>query len=213
MKDATSTHWILTLLALAALTVTAQAQTVYRVVGPDGKVTFSDRPPPGEAGKVTATTASGKAIDLTGQALPFELRQVAAKYPVTLYTAGNCAPCGTGRALLINRGIPFAEKTVETGDDAEALTRISGENTLPFLTIGAQQIKGYSDAEWTQFLNAAGYPATSILPNSYRRESATPLVAVKKPAPAASAPASKPAVAAMPPQPAVSPENPAGIKF
>ena len=144
----------------AALLLTAglaQAQTIYRVVGPDGKVTFSDKPPV-SAANMTATDAGGKATGANGPTLPFELRQVVSKYPVTLYTANNCAPCASGRTLLSGRGIPFTEKTVNTAEDADALQRISGENSLPFLTIGGQQIKGYSESEWTQFLDAAGDP-------------------------------------------------------
>ena len=33
-------------LSLLGLVLSAQAQGVYRIVGPDGKVTFSDQPPP-----------------------------------------------------------------------------------------------------------------------------------------------------------------------
>ena len=196
------------------LTGQAQAQTVYRAVGPDGRITFSDLAP-AAASNVTATGAGGRPI-AASVALPIELRQVASKYPVTLYTSTNCAPCGSGRALLSNRGIPFAEKTVDTAEDSEALQRISGESSLPFLTIGGQQIKGYSDSEWTQFLNAAGYPQTSVLPANFRNPAATPLVAQQKPAvavPAAQAQA-QPSVTAPPGRaPLDTTSNPAGIKF
>ena len=158
----------------------AHAQTIYRAVGADGKVTFSDKPTV-SATNVTATSGGGKPQDIGGPVLPSELRQVVSKYPVTLYTSSNCAPCNTGRSLLNGRGVPFNEKTVSTNDDAQALQRISGDTSLPFLTIGGQQIKGYSDAEWTQFLDAAGYPKKSALPATYRNPVATPLVAVQKP--------------------------------
>lgn len=197
--------------AVLLMAGSAQAQTVYRVVGPDGKVTFSDKPPAASE-QATATGAGGKPLGGGGAALPFELRQVASKYPVTLYTSGNCVPCGSGRALLSSRGIPFAEKTVSTSEDAETLQRISGESSLPFLTIGGQQIKGYSDAEWTQFLDAAGYPKSSVLPASYRSPAATPLVAVQKPAPAAKPEETQ--SPRMPSRPAAdTPPNPAGITF
>ena len=192
----------------------AQAQTVYRLVGPDGKVTFSDKVP-APSDKATATGPGGKPVGNGGATLPFELRQVASKYPVTLYTSNNCAPCGSGRALLSGRGIPFAEKTVNTGEDAEALQRISGESSLPFLTIGGQQIKGFSDSEWTQFLDAAGYPKSSALPASFRNPAATPLVVVQKPAPAAKPEEAQsqraPATPSAPPIDTKS--NPAGITF
>lgn len=204
-------------MAVAGLLGTAAyAQQVYRIVGPDGKVTFSDKPPPSASNaRVTAgTTVSGGGSG--GSALPFELRQIASKYPVTLYTSDGCAPCSSARNMLNSRGIPFTEKTVNAPADIQALQRISGDTGLPFATIGGQQLKGYSDSEWTQFLNAAGYPATSALPSGYRQASATPLVTVAT-APAASTDtaANAPAVPARPTAPPVqaAPSNPAGIKF
>ena len=111
----------------------------------------------------------------------------------------------------MTRGVPFSEKTVKTADDSQALQRLSGEKTLPFATIGSQQLKGFSDAEWTQFLNAAGYPAMSVLLPSYRQLPAVPLVAVTTaPTQPNSALSNNPA----PPR-AAEPvaNNPAGIKF
>ena len=189
----------------------AQAQAIYRVIGPDGKVTFSDKPP-AASDKATALGVGGKPLDNGNTALPFELRQVTSKYPVTLYTSTNCAPCGSGRSLLSNRGIPFTEKTVNTIEDSEALQRISGESSLPFLTIGGQQIKGFSDAEWAQFLDAAGYPKSSLLPANHRNPVAAPLVVVQKPTPVAKPEVAPPQRAPVPP-PLDSTSNPAGIKF
>lgn len=220
MKNAihphTATTRLKTATVCAALLLAAslsQAQAVYRVVGPDGRVTFSDKPP--VAGNATASGAGGKQANSEGASMPYELRQVANKYPVTLYTSSNCNPCDAGRAMLNSRGIPFAEKTISTNEDAEALQRMSSDASLPFLTIGGQQLKGYSDAEWSQFLNAAGYPKKSLLPASYRNPAAAPLVTVQKPAPAAAKPDERPAPRA--PEPSRAPEdntsNPAGIRF
>lgn len=199
--------------ALLLAAVPASAQAVYRIVAPDGKVTFSDKPPVANAG-APASGVAGKTPELAAAVLPLELRQAVNKYPVVLYTASNCAPCGSGRALLSRRGVPFTEKTVNTAEDADALQRISGGNSLPFLTIGGQHIKGYSDSEWTQFLDAAGYPKTSVLPSTYRSVSATPLVALQKPAPADKPDTAAPDAPAAPSAaPTASPSNPAGIRF
>ena len=191
----------------------AQAQQIFRIIGADGKVTFSDKPPASDAqGKVTlGTGASGGG---TATALPFELRQIAAKYPVTLYVSDNCTPCTSARSMLVARGIPFTEKTVSSAGDVQALQRLSGETSLPFATIGSQQLKGYSDSEWMQFLNAAGYPAVSVLPTNYRPPAATPLVAIAAAPAAAPTPASAPTRQAGPAPSAAPPvNNPAGIKF
>lgn len=204
------------LLVLGLAAVSANAQGVYRIVGPDGRVTFSDRPPPAADARAVGSTGASSAPDSTAQ-LPFQLRQVVARYPVTLYTAKECAPCNSGRNLLNARGIPYTEKLIDTPEDGDALKRLSGEASLPFLTIGGQQIKGYSDTEWTQFLDAAGYPKTSALPGNYRRPAPAPLVAAKPVAapPVAGAPAN---TTAAPPRPAEVPvvptvNNPAGIRF
>ena len=206
-------------LALVSVSGLVGAQTIYRIVGPDGKVTFSDKPP-AQASQATATSAAGKPLPGgSDAALPYELRQAVARYPVTLYSAANCAPCSSGRSLLQARGIPFAEYTISTPEDGEALQRLSGANNLPFLSIGGQKIKGFSEVEWSQFLSAANYPATSILPAGYRALPPRPLVAVQKPAPGKPEEAQaradeKPAeTATLPEQPATGPSNPVGIRF
>ena len=169
----------------ALLATAAQAQQVHRIVGPDGKVTFSDRAPEDKKAQSTVlSTASGGGA--SNPALPSELRQVASRFPVTLYTGESCSPCQQARQLLVQRGVPFTERSVNTNDDIDALRRLSGESALPFGTIGRQQLKGFSDAEWTQYLDAAGYPAQSRLPKGYTQPAATPLAPAK--APAASAP-------------------------
>ena len=206
----------LIVLAGSLLSPVAQAQSVYRSVGADGKVTFSDQPPPPASNaKVSAANVSSTGAAASA-GLPFELRQVATKYPVTLYTGDNCAPCGAGRSLLTSRGIPFTEKTVTTNEDAQTLQRLSGDNSLPFMTIGSQQLKGFSDSEWTQFLNAAGYPPSSVLPASYRRPEPTPLVSIATAPAAAPVAGAAPAAGANPRSAAAAAppvNNPAGIRF
>lgn len=200
-------------LALGLVSVSALAQGVYRIVGPDGRVSYSDQPPPAANARPVTSGAPGGAGN-AGAQLPFELRQVVGRYPVVLYTSAECAPCNSGRNLLNARGIPYSEKTITTNEDAEALKRLSGQASLPVVTIGSQQIKGYSDAEWTQFLDAAGYPKQSALPSAYRRAAPTPLVAVAPAAPTAPASTAQ-SPAAEPPAPSVVPPatNPAGIRF
>jgi len=206
----------------ALLATATQAQQVHRIVGPDGKVTFSDRAPEDKKAQSTVlSTASGGAA--SNPALPSELRQVASRFPVTLYTGESCSPCQQARQLLVQRGVPFTERSVNTNDDLDALRRLSGESALPFGTIGRQQLKGFSDAEWTQYLDAAGYPAQSRLPRGYTQPAATPLAPTKAPAAsapdapqeAASAPTGRPRRQAPPPPPpgGPTPSNPAGIRF
>ncbi|GAC1529774.1 MAG: hypothetical protein NVS2B4_08320 [Ramlibacter sp.] len=205
-------HRLAVAFALVILACPAGAQAVYRIVGADGKVTFSDTPPKDPGTRASPTSIAPMPGTAAGSSnLPFELRQVASRFPVTLYTGTDCPPCGAGRAYLASRGVPFTEKSVSTKEDISALQRLSGAATLPFMTIGGQQFAGYGESEWTEFLNAAGYPRTSQLPPSYRQPAATPLVATAAPkeAPAPVAPPQAPSAAAPLPEG----NNPAGIKF
>jgi glutaredoxin len=205
-------------LAGAVLCAGLASAQVYRIVGPDGKVTFSDRPP------VDAKATPARTVPLAGgngtpvASLPLEVRQAAGRYPVTLYTSANCGPCDSARSYLRQRGVPYTEYTVSTRDDLEALQRLSGSGTVPFMTLGAQHVPGFSQAEWSQYFDAAGYPKSSQLPPSYRQAAAQPLVAVQRaePAPRAAAPAQEQqpqSADAAPPAPGPSADNPAGIRF
>lgn len=194
----------------------AQAQAVYRIVGPDGKVTFSDKPPANaQQGKIATTGVGAAAAASSNGSLPFELRQIVTKYPVVLYSAAQCVPCDSGRALLTNRGVPFNERTIITNEDRATLQRQMGDTSLPYLTIGGQRIRGMSESEWTQYLDAAGYPKISALPAGYKNAAPTPLVPLPTGSPAAKA-AEKAAASsepAAPTSPPVNPANPAGITF
>ncbi|MDM0044066.1 glutaredoxin family protein [Variovorax dokdonensis] len=191
---------------------------VYRQIDANGRVTFSDKPPTsqGSGAQPVPSNAAPSAANGLAQ-LPYELRQVAQRYPVTLYTRSECQPCDAGRNLLTTRGVPYTERTVNTPEDNAALSRQTGQSGLPMLTIGSQRLEGFLDSEWSQYLDAAGYPASSQLPSGYRQPAAAPLVAVA-PAPAAvPAPAAASAPAAPPSAPAPvqgpTPDNPAGIRF
>src|SRR5665213_2717832 len=76
-----------------ALLICVPALAQFKVVGPDGKVTYTDRAPNVGEGRVTALGVHTAPAAAEAE-LPFELRQVASRYPVTLYsTSGACEPC------------------------------------------------------------------------------------------------------------------------
>lgn len=216
-----SSHRLLLLaaagLALAAcLAQEAAAQMIYRSVGPDGRMTFSDREL--NAPRAAVSVADARApTAASADALPFALREVQARFPVTLYAASNCSPCASARALLTLRGIPFTEFSVQTEADAQTLRALSGQDLLPFATIGQQHVRGFAADEWRQYLDAAGYPQTSALPSNYRAPAPRALAPVTPAAPGAAALAAAPARRGAPtPLPStsrVTPTNPAGLSF
>ena len=150
------------------------AWALFKLVHPDGSVTYSDRPPPSGAGRVTSISAGGDRVQAAA-ALPLALRQAVQRHPVTLFTAVDCPPCDSARQWLVRRGVPYSERRVVSEDDARVLERLSGGRTVPALNIGAQPLRGFSDADWTVFLDAAGYPRESQLPASWQAPVAAPL--------------------------------------
>jgi len=194
----------LALLVLAALPAWAQ----YKVVAPDGSVTYTDRPPYEGNLRITPIGRNAPAAAVAEVGLPIELRQATARYPVTLYTTADCLPCDNGRKLLQQRGVPYVERTIGSEEDAQALERLVGARTVPALTVGAQPLRGYSDTDWAAYLDAAGYPKASKLPRNWPAAVPTPLVQRA----AAATPESRPA-----PQPAAPPApeapQPGSIRF
>ena len=140
-------------------------------------------------------------------ALPFELQQAAQKYPVTIYTSADCAPCRQGRELLVRRGIPFNERTANTPADKALWEKATGSSEAPVLMVGKQQMRGFNATNWGDILDAAGYPATSKLPTNYRLAEATPLAGREAPRAAAPAPVAEA------PSTSSTPSGPGGIRF
>ena len=203
---------LLQLLALSALAATVPlAQAQYKVVGADGRVTYTDRAPNSNEGRVTALGARSQAEAAVEPELPFELRQVASKYPVTLYTTtGVCDACAAGRQLLRQRGVPYTERQAVTSEDVDALEKLSGGRDAPTLTIGSQVVRGLAFDAWNQYLDAAGYPRESKLPPGYQQRPIAPVVA-RREAPVARTQV-QPAARPSPPF-ATNAPAPAGIRF
>lgn len=241
---------LLLLVLLAAIPWAVQAQNIYRSVDAQGRVTFSDRlsvtqpaakpdtgvgtgsastPPSGTAAADGATPAEAAdpnaAVDL-----PYALRQARSKYPVTFYSTGDCSPCDDARRMLLQRGVPYTERSVISGADLKALQALSGQEQLPFATVGQQHLVGWDPDNWQRYLDLAGYPSQSALPNNWKPSSATALApqpaAPAQTTPSASASAStaaktastsanKPAATAPATSttPKVNANNPAGITF
>jgi len=197
--------------AVAAACVAASPSfALYKVVGPDGKITYTDRAPSSSEGKISPIGGRQAAEAETEVALPLELRQAVSRFPVTLYTVGGaCDPCDVARALLRQRGVPHRERLVVSAEDGEAFQKLSGGRDAPTLTIGAQMLRGLSPDTWNAYLDSAGYPRESRLPPAYQHPPATPLTERREAAPARPAPAA----AAAAPQPVTPPPAEGTIRF
>jgi glutaredoxin len=162
------------MLVAAVLALPAAAQTIYRWVDKDGKVQFSDTPPPESAKGVTQQRGSAGEVETD---LPFASREAARRNPVAIFVAKGCGePCQQARELLRGRGVPYAERDpmVNQGD-ADALVKLVGKLEVPVITVGSNHVAGFEAGQWQAALDAAGYPRS--LPPGVRAPSPRSAVA------------------------------------
>ncbi len=148
-------------LALIVLLAAAPASAaMYKWVDSQGRVHFSDKPPPGAKARAERLNVRG-----AEPAPAAEARPATAGLPaVTLYSA-DCGPtCEQARALLDRRGIACTYRDVQADRAAaDAMQKLTGSLEVPVLTIGGNVHKGFQTQLWNNLLDAAGYnrPAPS----------------------------------------------------
>ena len=172
--------------------VAAQAD-FYRWVDADGKVHYSDQPPPASVKQVEKKKAAGgKASDAP---LPYVLQQAVKNFPVTLYSSACGSACTQAHDLLAKRGIPYTEMDATDVTVQPELKKLTGGTVeVPVLKVGRNTVKGYEEGQWNTALDAAGYPQTAVIPPG----------PPTKPAPKAAAAAPPAALPATPPPAEVS---------
>lgn len=165
-----------------------QAAELYRWVDADGKVHYTDQPPPASANKVEEKHLSGGSTIDTSE-LPYATRQAIKKSPVTLYASDCGEPCTQARDHLVQRGIPFASKNPQTAPaDAEALKKLVGATYVPVLVVGGAVSKGYEKGAWDAALDAGGYPKSALVKKAAAPSAAPSSTAKNAPPPVKSAP-------------------------
>ena len=147
--------WFLVLLSAAGAVCPALAQqSLYKSVGPDGKVVYSDRPP--ADGKIEKTL---KFDDLPASALPAsassyveQLRRLRASTPATtvpagsnvLYSAVWCGYCKLAKAWLGSKNIAYQLIDIDTKEGMASFAQAGGGKGVPLLLAGSQRVQGFS---------------------------------------------------------------------
>jgi hypothetical protein len=136
----------------------AQVQQVYRYIDTDGRVVYSDKPPPPSARDAQAKRIGGNSIETSD--LSFATQQAQERYPVVLYTFACGVVCETAQGVLNKRGVPHTVIDVSQGDGAERLKKLSGGLDAPTVQVGDQYATGFNEGKWQSMLTDAGYPKT-----------------------------------------------------
>ena len=133
-----------------------------RWVDKEGRVHYTDAPPPPDASEVQKKNLrGGSGVDTSS--LPYATQVAASNFPVTLYTTPDCgAPCDQARALLVKRVVPFKEISVASQKDLDEVKKLSGSTNFPLLVVGTQKQSGFRDDLLNGLLDTAGYPSSGL---------------------------------------------------
>jgi len=145
---------------LCILPVLAGAQEqMFRYIDRDGRVVYTDSPPPADARSVQQKRLGGNFIETSE--LPYALQYAQQRNPVTLYSGPCGAGCEMARALLNRRGVPFKEIDPSQPGELPKMREVTGDAQVPVLMVGGTiMLKGFEEASWQAALDQAGYPKT-----------------------------------------------------
>lgn len=139
----------------------SHAETLYKSVGPDGKITYSDKPPiSGNIQKKltfknlpsTKVPASASAkLAQTGNKKATNNSTVNAG-KVTLYTASWCGYCRQAKAYLASQKINYREVDIETQNGMVEFSQAGGSGAVPLLIAGKESIQGFSSEAYDVIL-------------------------------------------------------------
>ena len=124
--------------------------TTYRWTDAQGRVHYSDSPPPKNAKNIKihkASSSSGQVVS-NEPALP----------TVILFTAATCNGCQEAKALLHEMSVPFEEKLMRSQEDVEEYKNIVGsEPFVPTMMLDSSPLKGFNGESWKNSLNNVGF--------------------------------------------------------
>lgn len=147
------------LIGTLALCGIASAQSVYRWVDANGRVQYSDQPPPPDAKNVQQRSVTGNSIQ--NNELSLTAQDAQKKNPVILYVSECGEACDAAKGYLNKRGIPHTvvdpTRSIELNKKFKDET---GGEVVPVIRVGEKRVSGWSESSWASALDAAGYPKT-----------------------------------------------------
>lgn len=134
-------------LALAVFSPQGEAE-IYKVVGPDGKVSYTDKEPKSEkAEKLKIQTYAG---------VPAVSSLNAAVKRVTLFSAQWCGACRKAKAYMVSHKIAFDEWDIDTSSYAQGKLKEFGTKSIPVILVGNQRMVGFSPESFEDMRSKAG---------------------------------------------------------
>lgn len=138
---------------LAFMPALALAATLYKSIGPDGRVVYSDRPPQNGKVEKTFNFANLPSTPLPDSVLRYRqelekglqnrLAAGDAKQPV-LFTAKWCGYCRQAEAYLAEKRVAYTKHDIDTPGGMRAFAESRSGKGVPVLLFKEQKVQGYS---------------------------------------------------------------------
>ncbi len=130
---------------------------MYKWTDENGKVHYSDSPPPGKKAKkldLKINSISGPpVVSSFGSSAA---RATTGTVQVKLYTTTWCGYCKKAKAYLQARGTSFREIDVESSEQGRSEFQALGGRGVPVILVGNQRMDGYSEGTLAGMLKQAG---------------------------------------------------------
>jgi glutaredoxin len=155
------------IIALCALlaSIPVSGQQIQRWVDAEGRVQYSDKPPPGVASKpVEARINSYGGTPVVSGAPAASKAPVSAakaadqpRAEIKMYATDWCPHCRRAQAYFARQGIRYTHIDIEKSESGRAEYRSLGGRGVPLIVVGSQRMSGFSEERFAQMLKAAGY--------------------------------------------------------
>ncbi|MDP2829913.1 MAG: glutaredoxin family protein [Sulfuricellaceae bacterium] len=130
--------WIALLCLVAGLTNGNAHAEVYKIVGADGKISYSDTPPVNPDTKAQTlkiqTWTGSPSVSTSGSRVG----------KVTILSAKWCGVCTQAKSYMKSHSIAFEEWDIDQSDFARSKMRELGAKGVPVILVGTQKMVGFS---------------------------------------------------------------------
>ena len=143
------------------------AETLYKVVGADGKITYTDLPPADRKSTTALRFADAPSTPLPESVLKYqaalqksmqgrlaEAKKIDASGAATLFSASWCGYCTQAKAYMRAKGIGYREIDIDTPDGGRAYFEAGGARGVPLLMADGRRIQGFSAGSYDNFFGA-----------------------------------------------------------
>jgi len=156
------------ILVLMSMLPQALAETVYKSVGPDGKVIYSQEPPAGGKVEKTLNFSNLPSTPLPDSVLRYrdELQKSmsrklsdAGKPRATgqpaLFSAQWCGYCRQAKAYLAEKRIGYQEYDIDTPNGMRAFVELGGGRGVPVMLWNGKKVQGFSRPAYDALFSAS----------------------------------------------------------